>query len=205
MDPEHLISPSHHAAYPGFGGLTGLIAALTMLAGRGASARLAESLSGLAAGETLADIGCGPGAAARRAARRNVRVVAVDPAPVMLRVARLVTRRSDRVQFAAGRAEALPLAGASVSVAWSIASVHHWADVDAGLREVARVLVPGGRFVAIERRTPPGAQGLAGHGWTDEQAAALAARCLASGLQDVRSGTHGHGRHVVVSVTSRRP
>jgi ubiquinone/menaquinone biosynthesis C-methylase UbiE len=33
-----------------------------------------------------------------------------------------------------GGAEALPLPDESASVVWSIASVHHWADLDAGLR-----------------------------------------------------------------------
>jgi ubiquinone/menaquinone biosynthesis C-methylase UbiE len=74
----------------------------------------------------------------------------------MLRVARLLTRSSD-AHYVEGRAEALPAADDSASVAWPIASVHHWGDVDAGLRELRRVLTPGGRFIAIERQTSPGA------------------------------------------------
>src|SRR5262249_37765675 len=70
----------------------------------------------------------------------------------------------------------------SVSVAWSIACVHHWADLDAGLEEARRVLKPGGRLVAIERLSRPGATGLASHGWTPEQASAFKDRCLAHGF-----------------------
>ena len=192
--------PNHHAQYPGFAGLTGLIAAASMVFGREDDARLAEHLSELAAGDTVADVGCGPGTAVRRAAKRGASVVGVDPAPVMLRVARLLTRPNETVRFVEGSAESLPLADASVSVLWSIASVHHWSDLHAALREAHRVLVPGGRFVAIERRSQPGARGHASHGWTDEQAVAFADHCLAHGFIDPRVDRHSGGRRATVSV-----
>lgn len=163
--------------------------------------RLAERLSELAAGDAVADIGCGPGTAARRAARLGALVFGVDPAPVMLRLARLLTWRSaNAVRYLQGSAEALPLPDSSVSVAWSIACVHHWADLDAGLREARRILKPGGRLVAIERLTKPGATGLASHGWTIEQASAFADRCLAHGFTDTRTSRHDGGRRTTVSV-----
>src|SRR6516165_10466367 len=169
--------PNHHAHYSGFAGPVGFLAAASMaLAGKG-NADLAKRVSELAATDAVADIGCGPGTAARRAARLGASVVGIDPAPVMLRLARLLTRRSAHaVRYAEGSAEALPLPDSSVSVAWSIASVHHWADLDAGLQEARRVLKPGGRLVAIERLAQPGATGLASHGWTPEQASAFADR-----------------------------
>jgi ubiquinone/menaquinone biosynthesis C-methylase UbiE len=196
--------PNHHAHYPGFAGLGGFLAAASMVPGGQGNARLAERLSELAASDTVADIGCGPGTAARRAARLGASVVGVDPASVMLRLARFLTRRSAHtVRYAEGSAEALPLPDASVSVAWSIASVHHWADLDAGLQEARRVLKPGGRLVAIERLTRPGAKGLASHGWTPEQASAFADRCLAHGFTQAR--VNRHGRETKVSVTAAAP
>jgi ubiquinone/menaquinone biosynthesis C-methylase UbiE len=104
-------------------------------------------------------------------------VIGVDPSPVMLRVARVLTRSSGTVRYARGTAEALPLADRSVSVLWTIASVHHWTDLDAALDEARRVLSPGGRLVAIERRAQLGARGHASHGWIDEQATAFAHLC----------------------------
>jgi ubiquinone/menaquinone biosynthesis C-methylase UbiE len=132
--------------------------------------------------------------------------VGVDPAPVMLRLARLLTQHSARaVRYAEGSAEALPLPDSSVSVVWSIGSVHHWADLDAALQEARRVLTPGGRLVAIKRLTRPGARGLAGHGWTPEQASAFADRCLAHGFTDARVNRHSGGRRTKVSVRATAP
>jgi ubiquinone/menaquinone biosynthesis C-methylase UbiE len=123
----------------------------------------------------------------------------------MLRLAQLLTRRSAHtVRYVEGSAEALPLPDSSVSVVWSIASVHHWADLDAGLREARRVLKPGGRLVAIERLSRPRATGLASHGWTPEQATAFADRCHARGFTDARVDQHG-GRRAKVSVKATAP
>jgi ubiquinone/menaquinone biosynthesis C-methylase UbiE len=186
----HTIVPNHHAHHPGFAGASGLLAATTMLAGRGPTAQLTARLAGVGAGETVVDLGCGPGAAVRLARRLGATVVGVDPSTEMLRVARLVTRPRARIRWIEGVAESVPLDDASADVVWSIATVHHWTDIDDGLDEVRRILRPGGRFVAIERQVPPGAHGLASHGWADEQAAAFAASCEAHGFVEVRADLH---------------
>ena len=197
--------PNHHADHAGFTGLTGLLAAASMILGRQGDARLAERLSGLGPGDVVVDIGCGPGAAVRYAARRGASTIGVDPAPVMLRLARMLTRPALPARFVPGTAETLPLPDASASVAWTIASVHHWADLDAGLGEVLRVLKPRGRFVAIEQQTQPEAQGLASHGWTDVQADTFARRCLDHGFVDARVERHEYRRRKTVSVTATAP
>jgi ubiquinone/menaquinone biosynthesis C-methylase UbiE len=166
---DDTLVPNHHRDYPGFSGLLGLLAAATMTTGRSGDARLAAELARLGPDDLVVDLGCGPGAAARHAARLGARVTGVDPATVMLRVARALTHGVD-VRYVEGTAEALPLPDDSATVVWSIATVHHWRDLDAGLQEVRRVLRPGGRFVAIERHTQPNATGIASHGWTTEQA-----------------------------------
>lgn len=201
---EETSVPNHHADHAGFSGPSGVVAALSMIAGRDGDARLAARLSGLGPDDAVVDIGCGPGVAARHAARLGAGVTGVDPAPVMVRVARLLTRPSVGVRYVAGAAEALPLPDDSASVVWSIATVHHWTDIDAGLGEVRRVLRDGGRFVAIERRTRPGARGLAGHGWTDAQAEAFAERCLEHGFGDVRVERNTNGRRSAVCVIANR-
>jgi ubiquinone/menaquinone biosynthesis C-methylase UbiE len=202
---EQTCVPNHHAHYPAFAGLGGLLAAASMTVGREGDALLAERLSELQPGVAVVDIGCGPGTAARRAGRLGASVVGVDPSPVMLRVARLLTRTSDRVRYADGTAEALPLLDDSASVVWAIASVHHWGDLEAGLREVRRILRPGGCLVAIEWRTLAGARGHASHGWTDEQASAFAERSVEHGCTDATVGLHTNGRRKTLSVTATAP
>jgi ubiquinone/menaquinone biosynthesis C-methylase UbiE len=196
------MTPNHHAGYPAFAGFSGAIAALSMSFGRRESAQLAMGLSELQPGQTIIDIGCGPGAAVRHAARTGAIAIGVDPAPVMLRMARFLTRTSNGVRYVKGTAEALPVPEDSVSVAWSIATVHHWSDLEAGLREVQRVLTSGGRFVAVERCSRAGARGHGSHGWTEEQALLFADRCRALGFVDVRLETSSIGRRPAVSVVA---
>ena len=197
--------PNHHADCPGFAGVAGLVAAPSMSLGRKGDAELAVRLSSLAPGEQIVDLGCGPGVAVRHAARLGAEATGVDPSAVMLRVARRLTRRSLQVKYLEGAAEAIPLGDGSGSVIWSIATVHHWSDLDAGLQEALRILRSRGRLVAIERRTQPGAKGHKSHGWTDEQATAFAARCRGHGFTDVRIEHTTIRRRSTVSVVALAP
>jgi SAM-dependent methyltransferase len=197
--------PNHHAHYPGFSGLFGLVAAASMVVGRDDDARLAIRLGELAAGDTAVDIGCGPGVAVRRAARLGARAIGIDPASVMLNVARLLTWRASAVRYLEGTAENMPVADATATVVWSIATVHHWHDLDAGLREALRVLGPDGRLVAIERRVPPAAHGHASHGWSPARADAFATRARELGFRDVRVEHNRTGRRSTLSVVGVKP
>lgn len=202
--PSDLV-PNHHADHRGFSGITGLLAGLTMLVGRGAVARLAADLTATNDNDHVVDVGCGPGAAMREAARRGARATGIDPAPVMLKLARWLTRRGSSITWAEGAAEALPLGDGSATVLWSIATVHHWPDLNAGLAEARRVLTSRGRFLAIERRTRPGARGLASHGWTDRQAATFVDRCHDAGFTDVALERCRPGRKTLLVVRATRP
>src|SRR4051794_15437950 len=124
-------APNHHRDHPGFAGVRGLIAAVTFSIGRADDAALAITLTGTTAGDRMVDIGCGPGVAARRAAGLGATVTGVDPAAVMLRTARLFPSRNG-VRYLRGSAEDIPLADDAATVAWSLATVHHWSDIDAG-------------------------------------------------------------------------
>ncbi|HEX5255331.1 MAG TPA: class I SAM-dependent methyltransferase [Mycobacterium sp.] len=196
---------NHHADHPGFGGVAGAAIGFFMLfMGRG-NARLTVDLASVSEGDRVVDIGCGPGTAARAAARRGASVVGIDPATVMLRLAGIAARRDASINWARGTAEALPLTDEWASVVWSLKTVHHWQDVTAGLTEVRRVLAPTGRFLVIERRVKPGATGLASHGWTEQQAERFAAQCRATGFEGVRVAEHRHGRNAAWTVQAVQP
>ncbi len=203
-DPPTSLPPNHHGDHPGFAGVGGLMAALSFSVGRRPDADLAVRLTSVGVGDRVLDIGCGPGVAMRRAlAAGAASVVGVDPSSVMLRVGRFGRSRA-HLRFAEGAAEALPLPDASATVAWSLSTVHHWRDVELSLHEVRRVLLPGGRLLAIERRVKPRASGHASHGWTDDQAARFAAACDAAGFEEVAVARH-HTSREVLTVLAHAP
>ena len=129
----------------------------------------------------------------------------VEPASVMLKLARWLTRRSSPICWAEGAAEALPLPDGSATVLWSISAVHHWPDLDGGLAEARRVLAARDRLLAIERRTRQGATGLASHGWTDEQGVTFADRCRTAGFVDACVETHRPARKTLLVVQATAP
>ena len=205
MDVSSPSPVNHHAHHPGFTGATGALFGLIMVVMGRAKARLAADVASVADADHVVDVGCGPGTAVRAAAGRGARVTGVDPAPVMLRLARTVTRDQPSITWADGVAEDLPLQDGSATVVWSLATVHHWKDVTVGLAEVHRVLASGGRFLAIERQVRPGATGLASHGWTEHQAESFAAQCRTAGLQNVQIENQRTGRRSVWVVSGVRP
>ncbi|CQD22756.1 methylase involved in ubiquinone/menaquinone biosynthesis [Mycolicibacterium conceptionense] len=152
---------NHHADHPGFAGVTGVLCGLVFLLVGRAKARMAADIAQLGPDDHVVDVGCGPGTAARIAARRGARATGVDPSSTMLRIARLVTPKRTPITWAEGTAESLPVADGSATVLWALATVHHWQDVEAAVAEARRVLTAGGRLIAIERQSPEEATGLA--------------------------------------------
>ncbi|MBV5244628.1 MULTISPECIES: class I SAM-dependent methyltransferase [Mycolicibacterium] len=195
---------NHHGDHPGFSGLTGQLCAVAFLLTGRETGRLAADLTAVSATDHVLDIGCGPGNACRIAAARGARVTGVDPSAAMLRVARIVTRGAS-VTWVKGGAEALPVPDAAATVAWALATVHHWPDVDAGLAEIHRALGPGARFLAVERQAEPFATGISSHGWTGAQAETFAAMCESAGLTAVRVGSGRAGKRRVWTVHATRP
>ena len=205
MNDTAATTVNHHADFPGFAGVAGFLAGAAMAIMGRSKARLAVDMADISAADHVVDIGCGPGSAVRAAAQRGARVIGVDPAPVMLQLARILTRNQAGITWSLGAAEDVPVPDGSATVVWSLATVHHWKDVDAGLAETCRVLGPGGRFLAIERQIRPGATGLASHGWTEQQVESFAARCRAAGFDGVRIAQHRAGRSGSWVVQGTRP
>ncbi len=104
-------------------------------------------------GERVVDVGAGMGPATVLAAKAGASVLAVDPTPFMRRilgVRRLGQRARSAIRVAAGAAESIPADDHSVDALWTVNTMHHWTDLDAAVREHARVLRSGGRLLLVD-------------------------------------------------------
>ncbi|MFS0897659.1 class I SAM-dependent methyltransferase [Mycolicibacterium litorale] len=91
---------------------------------------------------TVLDLGAGTGKLTTRLVERGLDVIAVDPIPEMLEV---LTGALPETPALLGTAEEIPLADDSVD-AVLVAQAWHWFDPERAVKEVTRVLRPGGRL-----------------------------------------------------------
>jgi SAM-dependent methyltransferase len=110
------------------------------------SAQLAD-LAGVRDGQTVIDVGCGPGALTAELVRRvgASNVSAVDPSETFVEAAR---ERHPEVNVQRAFAEGLPFADETFDAALAQLVVHFMRDPVAGLAEMARVTREGGTVVA---------------------------------------------------------
>jgi SAM-dependent methyltransferase len=97
------------------------------------------------------DVGCGSGWATRLLAEkaRDGRVVGVDIADEMIKLARESSTLFSNVEFQVASAERLPFGDGEFTHAFSMESLYYYADIAGALREIKRVLKPGGLFVSV--------------------------------------------------------
>jgi demethylmenaquinone methyltransferase / 2-methoxy-6-polyprenyl-1,4-benzoquinol methylase len=108
-------------------------------------------------GERVLDVATGTGmVAAELLARCQCSVVAIDQSAAMLAAARrrFVGTEEARVQLIEGEAESLPFADASFDVLTFTYLLRYVDDPAATMRELARVLRPGGRIASLEFGVP---------------------------------------------------
>lgn len=137
-------------------GLLGRLIAFIMARRTWAENLRAIEALGILDGDHVLDIGCGHGRSLAALAARTPsgRVAGADPSELMVEIA--VARNHDlikrkRVDVAIAGVEALPFEDARFDRALCVHVVYFWKDLDAGLREIARVLKPGARLALILR------------------------------------------------------
>jgi demethylmenaquinone methyltransferase/2-methoxy-6-polyprenyl-1,4-benzoquinol methylase len=103
-------------------------------------------------GQRVLDVATGTGLVASELARRGADVVGLDQSEQMLAQAR--ERLGDRVTFVHGEAERLPFADAEFDALTFTYLLRYVDDRAATMRELARVVRPGGRIGMVEFGVP---------------------------------------------------
>jgi demethylmenaquinone methyltransferase / 2-methoxy-6-polyprenyl-1,4-benzoquinol methylase len=104
-------------------------------------------------GDCVLDACCGTGDLAVEAERRGGRVVGLDFSSRMLERAR---KKSGAIEWVEGDALALPFPDGEFDAATVGFGVRNLSDLEGGLRELARVLRPGGKIAVLEITRPSG-------------------------------------------------
>jgi ubiquinone/menaquinone biosynthesis C-methylase UbiE len=108
-------------------------------------------------GSEIADVGTGTGFVAAGLASRVKRVIGIDNAAAMLRVARenLDALGVSNAELLVGDLAVLPLAAMSVDAAFANMVLHHAVDPVAMLEEMARIVRPSGTIVITDEVEHP--------------------------------------------------
>jgi len=103
--------------------------------------------------QCIADVGCGTGRLLRKVRERwsHACLIGVDPAEGMVKKARQMMPDST---FIICPAESIQLPDTSVDLIFSTTSFHHWSDQLQGIREIKRILRPGGQFILADITIP---------------------------------------------------
>jgi demethylmenaquinone methyltransferase/2-methoxy-6-polyprenyl-1,4-benzoquinol methylase len=119
----------------------------------------AAELASVSPGDRVLDVATGTGDLALELARRvspGGEVVGIDFSERMLELARTKAEAisGSEVRFEAANALALPFPDSAYDAATVGFGARNFADLERGLREMARVVRPGGRVVVLEITTP---------------------------------------------------
>lgn len=93
-------------------------------------------------GKLLSDISCGEGRLVCLATRWNVKSVGID---FVLYPLITLKRQNNEISLVNADAEKLPIRSNSVDYVFNIGSIEHYLNPESGIREIARILKPGGK------------------------------------------------------------
>jgi SAM-dependent methyltransferase len=154
--------------------------------------------------DRVLEIGFGHGRTVAQLATRAGFVAGIDPAAVLVRQARLHNRaalRSGRVDIQEASVSCIPYPDESFTKVLAVNCYQHWPEPAASLREVARVLRPGGVLVLGLRLHDPDASLWTGPGFQPAEVDD-AERALRTGGFSVRREHRRAGRDLTCLVAS---
>ena len=106
----------------------------------------AVRVAGVQPGGVAADIGAGSGFVTEELLNHNVRIIAIDESPAMIDRMKKKFSGSTAIDYFVGESEHLPLEDRSVDYAFANMCLHHVERPAVAIREMARLLKPGGRL-----------------------------------------------------------
>ncbi len=186
-------------------GLMGFAALTAMALKNGVQNRAALDALDIRPGDSVIEIGCGPGVALREALRRVGKggfVAGIDQSATAAHYAAHSVHshvlKGRAITMRAG-ADDLPFRDSFFDRAFAVNTFQFWPDPARALREIARVLAPGGRLVITQRASHNSGGGL-------ERIAQACALLKAQGwhLLDERATPDG-SRLIAVSIVAERP
>lgn len=108
------------------------------------------ALAGVQAGQSAADIGAGSGFMTEGLLARGLKVTAVDQSENMLQVLAGKFGGNPNLDVRRGESEQLPLDTASVDYVFANMYLHHVERPAIAIKEMARILRPGGRLLVTD-------------------------------------------------------
>jgi SAM-dependent methyltransferase len=123
----------------------------SMEQGHGPVGRQAIALMQVSMDSRVLDVGCGSGWATRLLADYavNGRVTGIDISDEMVNLARESSRSHPNTDFEVASAEQLPFPDNEFTQAFSMESLYYYRNIPKALKEIQRVLKPGGSFFAV--------------------------------------------------------
>lgn len=110
----------------------------------------AFSAAGLKAGKIAADIGAGTGFITEGLIGKGLEVIAVDQSDAMLDEMRKRFSEVESIQYRVGESEQLPIPDGSVDFAFANMYIHHVESPLKAIKEMTRILKPGGKLVITD-------------------------------------------------------
>jgi ubiquinone/menaquinone biosynthesis C-methylase UbiE len=110
----------------------------------------ALSIAGVEKGRIAADIGAGTGFITEGLVRKGLQVIAVDRSEAMLAEMKKKFELSDEIDYRIGDAEKLPIPDGAVDYVFANMYLHHVESPLKAIREMVRILKPGGKLVVTD-------------------------------------------------------
>jgi len=107
----------------------------------------AFDIANLQSGKVAADIGAGTGFITEGLVNRGLKVIAVDQSEAMLKVIKDKFPSSDQIECRVGEAKNLPVEDNGVDYVFANMYLHHVESPAKAIKEMARILKPGGKLI----------------------------------------------------------